>query len=515
MLLDAVPAMIFFKDSENRFVRVNRAYAEAVGRPKTEIVGKSVGDFLPDPKMATTYWEDDRDVIETGQPKRNITAAHITDAKRWLRTEKIPYRSEDGSIIGVAGLSVDISDMKRTEIELARRVRQQKAIADLGQMALSGVGCSRLFDEAAALVSRTLEVEYCHILEYRTREDKCIPRAGVGPDEQFCCHMPCETGEKARNGCPMRLRDPIVIGNLQDEQHLRESLPLLEKLGVVSGLRVVIGTANKPFGVLGAYATRQQHFSSSDIDFLQGFANMLALAVEQEQAGRAIRESTRQLRHLSSKLIEAQEEERHRIFQALHDELGQSLALLKLQIRAVQMKMEPKQLAIRANCNQMLTYLSGVIENVRRLCHDLTPAALEDLGLNAALRWLFEDFTRHFDFQFAADLDNVDHIFRRDAQLLIYRIFQEALTNVHKHAGASQVRATLQRRPDEILCEVVDNGKGMDPDRLFQRQSPGDGLGLAAMKERALMLGGHFDIETRPGCGSCIRVTIPIDRDFE
>ena len=511
-LLDAVPAMVFFKDRHNRFVQVNRAYAEAVGRPKHEIIGKAVSDFVADPRKAGAYWEDDREVLETGHPKRNITAAHITDARRWLRTEKIPVRSEDGRIIGVAGLSVDITDMKRTEMELAWRVRQHQAIAEMGQKALGCIDCDDLFAAATALVSRTIEVEYCHVLEYRPLEGRCVPRAGVGANERFYRFAPCETGARAGSRCPIRDRQPVVIGDLTVETRLRDSFPLLDALGVVSGLGVVIGNSAKPFGILGAYTTQRQDFCRTDIDFLLGIANMLALAVDQQQARTEVQESAAQLAELSSKLIKAQEEERQRIFHALHDELGQSLALLKLQVRAVGMRLGPGQKGIQADCNQMVDDISMIIDNVRRLCHDLTPAALEDIGLNAALQWLFEEFARYFGFRFEVHLDKVDHIFNRDAQLLIYRIYQEALTNIHKHAKATCVWATLVRHADRVVCQVADNGKGIDPESRLCRRSPGAGLGLAAMAERARMLGGRFDLEPRSGGGTCLRVTIPIDK---
>ncbi|WP_155303719.1 PAS domain-containing protein [Desulfosarcina widdelii] len=508
-LLDAVPAMVFFKDRKNRFIQVNSAYAEAVGLSKREIIGKSVADFTSDPKMATAYWEDDREVIESGRPKRNITTTHITDSQRWLRTEKFPFYNDAGKIVGVAGLSVDISEMKRTEAELDSRVRQQKAVADIGQLALSGADCDHLFDDAAEMVSRVLSVDYCLILEFLDDDDGYRLRA-YGGKKALCQGVLNRDEPSCRFRCTVPLDMPMMIFDTNEERHFRDAFPLLKKLGIVNSLMVSIGQKSNHFGLIGAHVTQQRRFSQTDIDFLQNVGNMLALSVEREKADQAVLKTTWELRNMSSKLIKAQEEERHRIFRALHDELGQSLALLRLQIRSVQMKLEPAQDALREDCEQTLKYISGIIKNVRRLCHDLTPAVLEDLGLNAALRWLFEEFSRYFNFEFSVELDNVDHIFRRDAQLMIYRIFQEALNNVYKHANASRVHLTMKRTPEAVRCEVADNGKGMTLARVRRRQSPADGFGLVTMGERARMLGGQLDVETRPGCGTCIRLTIPI-----
>ncbi len=514
-LLDAVPAMVFFKDTENRFLEVNRAYAEAVGLSKEEIIGRAVGDFLSDARRVDAYWQDDREVIESGRPKRNITALHLTDPRRWLRTEKLPVRDQDNRIIGVVGLSVDISDLKRTERQLDLRIRQQEAIAAIGQHALSGIEPGQLFEEAAALVCRTLEVDCCQVLKSLGDGNRCIPLAQAGGAEDFPGGAPCKDGENLQFLCPLRLKRPLVIRNLQAQQRLCRAFPGLEGRGVTSSLIVTIGSKNKPFGVLASHSIPPRRFCRADRDFVRGAAHMLALAVEQVQARDAIRRSAEQLEDLTAKLIEAQEKERQRIFLALHDELGQSLALLKMRVRAVQMRLDPGQADLGADCRQILGDISAVIDNVRRLCHDLTPAALEDIGLNAALQWLCEDFARHFGFHLVVGLDKVDHIFRRDAQLLIYRIFQEALTNVRKHAAATHVRVTLSRHGATVVCEVLDNGLGMPGGHQPKRRFPGDGLGLAAMGERARMLGGRLEVDTSSNGGTAIRVTIPLDPEPE
>jgi PAS domain S-box-containing protein len=129
VIFDSVPAMIFYKDRENRFIRVNQVVAQAIGVPREDIEGKTAFDVLP--RHAEDYWCDDKEVMSTGLPKTNITQPLETpQEKRWLRTDKFPYRDEDGNIIGVTGFAVDITDFMRAEEALKEGKDELRAVLD-------------------------------------------------------------------------------------------------------------------------------------------------------------------------------------------------------------------------------------------------------------------------------------------------------------------------------------------------------------------------------------------------
>ena len=130
----------------------------------------------------------------------------------------------------------------------------------------------------------------------------------------------------------------------------------------------------------------------------------------------------------------------------LHDELGQSLALLKLQIRAIERGLGSHQQDLKSGCLELLRYLDGVIDDVRRLSRDLSPAILEDLGLQSALRYLIDGVSKHYTVSYSFEVEDLDDLFTVDAQIIIYRIFQECLTNISKHAGATKVSISHHRR---------------------------------------------------------------------
>jgi PAS domain S-box-containing protein len=229
------------------------------------------------------------------------------------------------------------------------------------------------------------------------------------------------------------------------------------------------------------------------------------------RAEQALQESEQRLRFLASRLLRAQERERKRISMELHDELGQSLAALKLQIRAIEHGLRRDQQLLREECRDLLQYLDGVIDNIRRLSRDLSPAILEDLGLQSALKYLIDGVGKHYTVKHFFAVEDLDDLFPSEAQIIIYRIFQECLTNIAKHAGATEVKVAVKEEQGSLVLVLEDNGTGFDPSQAADRRGPGRGLGLAALDERTRMLGGTMEIRSHPGQGTRVICVIPID----
>ena len=231
-----------------------------------------------------------------------------------------------------------------------------------------------------------------------------------------------------------------------------------------------------------------------------------------KKAEEALRKSENRLRSLSSQLMKAQEMERMRLSKELHDELGQSLALLKHRMRSIQSKLQKGQSSLYEECEETTRHIDQIIENVRRLSRDLSPSILEDLGLTSALQWLTQNFEKQYPFITSLDIDNIDDLFAKEVQTNFYRISQEALTNIAKHAEAKHVSFTVKESEGSISLIIEDDGKGFDVNKIRAIHYPEKGLGLDAMEERAHMLGASFDIESQVGEGTRITLTIPIER---
>jgi signal transduction histidine kinase len=226
----------------------------------------------------------------------------------------------------------------------------------------------------------------------------------------------------------------------------------------------------------------------------------------------ALRESENKLRLLSSHLLTVQEEERRRLALELHDELGQSLTVLKLQVRAIQGRLGADQERLRDDCEQSLHYIQQTIENVRRISRDLSPSTLDDLGLTTAIRCLIEDFEKASEIKISADMPDIDGLFRPESEIMIYRIFQEALTNIDRHSQASHVSIEVEVLDNSVSFLVHDDGRGFDLGEIESGRGVDRGLGLTAMRERARMVGGTLDIISRRDEGARISLRMPFEK---
>jgi len=229
---------------------------------------------------------------------------------------------------------------------------------------------------------------------------------------------------------------------------------------------------------------------------------------EREKAEAALKESGEQLRRLSTSLLSAQETERKRISAELHDELGHALVFLKLRLVIICKNLRADQSALKEECQQLLQFIDQVVEDVRRLSRDLSPAVLEDLGLSGALRWLAANYGGHRETHVLSSVSDIDHLVPPDAQVLLYRIIQEALTNVGKHSDAKRVRVGVEQHQDRLSFVVEDDGRGFDLARASGQ--PRRGLGLTTMQERARMLSGALRVWSQEGRGTRVSVDIPL-----
>jgi len=230
-----------------------------------------------------------------------------------------------------------------------------------------------------------------------------------------------------------------------------------------------------------------------------------------KRAEEELRESEQKLRLLASQILTAQEEERKRLSRELHDELGQSLTVLKLSLRSANRHLlEPPE--VKEELGNLALYLDETIEKVRRLSRALSPAILEDLGLAPALKYLVNEFSKHYEINHDFDLEDLDHLFPKEAQIIIFRIFQESLTNIAKHAQAGKVQLAIRKSDSEVFLEVEDDGQGFEATQVLSHYSLGKGLGLGALNERAKMLGGALEINSQKGRGTRITCAIPVAR---
>src|SRR5262245_706038 len=233
---------------------------------------------------------------------------------------------------------------------------------------------------------------------------------------------------------------------------------------------------------------------------------LLVQMVHRKRAEQDLRVSQVALRRLTGQLMHAQEEESRRIARELHDDLGQGLALLTVEMELLRQKPAEPATQLGGRIQELVRQIRQLSSSVHELSHQLHPAKLEQLGLAATIRSLCHELTkRHgLDIEFAAD--QIPPEMPPEAALCLYRIAQEALANAIKHSGAQHVRVDLSGRADSISLHIVDDGAGFDPSPTQAKS----GLGLVSMRERVFSVGGELAIDSRPSGGTRLQVHIPL-----
>jgi signal transduction histidine kinase len=219
-----------------------------------------------------------------------------------------------------------------------------------------------------------------------------------------------------------------------------------------------------------------------------------------------VEQRTAALRQLSSRLLSLQDSERRRIARELHDSLGQYLVALKLNVNLL--KQAPARAELWSQSEELMEQCIG---EVRTLSYLLHPPTMDAVGVVSAARWYVEGFARRSGLKIAIDAPTDPVRLPDPVELALFRVLQEALTNVHRHSGATEADIRISRSPGQVTLQIEDNGRGMQPEMLhcFRETGAGVGVGLISMQERARELGGTFQIAS-DGTGTSLSVTVPL-----
>jgi PAS domain S-box-containing protein len=227
---------------------------------------------------------------------------------------------------------------------------------------------------------------------------------------------------------------------------------------------------------------------------------------ERKKSEEKLRQANKELHNLSIHLQNVREEERTAIAREIHDELGQQLTGLKMDVLWVEKRIATKEKAVVEKISDMITLINETVKSVRRISTELRPSILDDLGLIAALEWQAQEFQKRRGIQsvFVANSDNLS--IDSNLATAVFRVYQETLTNVARHADATIVETTLEESDEFVTLTVKDNGIGFDPNQVQMKNS----LGLIGMKERVLLFRGELTIESSKTKGTLIILRVPL-----
>ncbi len=230
---------------------------------------------------------------------------------------------------------------------------------------------------------------------------------------------------------------------------------------------------------------------------------ILRLERQARQRYQALARSRLELEGLSSRLVEAQEEERRSISRELHDEVGQSLGALLVEVGQLSKLVPPEDRVTQAQIAQIKSVAETAVKSIRDIALLLRPPMLDDLGLVPALEWQAREISRHSEMEAEVHSENVSEDLSDETIVTIYRLVQEALNNAATHASAKNAKVTVVQGTDKITVAIMDDGHGFDPER--QR-----GMGILGMEERVRRLGGNLTIESAAGKGTALKAHLPL-----
>jgi signal transduction histidine kinase len=269
-----------------------------------------------------------------------------------------------------------------------------------------------------------------------------------------------------------------------------------------------IRVQDKTLGFLNVDSATPGFYGAHHAERLKMFADQAAIALTNAQLYQAAQETALRLQTTSNRLLKAQETERRSIARELHDEIGQTLTAVKINLQAVQ---RASDLSAQASIlDESITVIERALQQVRNLSLDLHPSLLDDLGLVPALRWYMHRQAERAGFAVTVVADSLEAHLPPDLEIVCFRVVQEALTNVARHARAQHVLVELRQSDTQLELVIRDDGVGFDVPSALERAARGASLGLRGMEERVTLVGGQMEIESVLTHGTEIRARFPL-----
>ncbi|ULA58299.1 MAG: Putative Hybrid sensor histidine kinase [Nitrospira sp.] len=467
-IMENSPALIFIKDVEGRYLQTNRQFETIFRLTPSEIVGKTDLDVFP-PEQAAAFRANDCRVLEAGTPMEFEEVAIHDDGPHTSLVVKFPLLDAQGRCYALCGIATDITDRKRAEEERQKLAKDRLLLLEStgeGIYGLDRQGRCTFINSAA---SRML---------------------GYSPEELL--------GQDMHERIHHFLRDGAA--------YLRPRCHIHETLVDGKGRKIDDEVYWRKDGT--SFPVEYSSFPVIEQDLVTGAVVVFLDITDRKRAEQQLTASHDQLRKLTARLESVREEERILIAREIHDELGQALTGVKLELSLLRDQLPDVSPTVHTRLESSSGLVDATIQSVRRIATDLRPIVLDQLGLIPAIEWQTQEFQSRTGIQCRLDIYLRSAPLSQTASTAMFRIFQEVLTNVVRHAKASVVQITLQEQAGGLVLEVHDNGRGITDAELADAQS----LGLVGMRERALLLGGNITFAGNTGSGTTVRVRIPLEQ---
>ena len=400
----------------------------------------------------------------------------------------------------IIGAAQDITERRRVEEALHHRTEELEALRQVGLELTAELDLGSLLHSIVSRAVDLLKGDGGGLYLYRSDLDVLEWAVGVGqgsPPAGNVLHR-----GKGFSGRVWEAGESLIV---DDCRHWEELAAIYKDLPILAIVGAPVQWSEELLGVIHIAADVPNAFSEVDAELLSLFASQAAVAIANARLFETEHAARKQLRDLAGYLQAAREEERTHIAREIHDEFGQALTALKMDLSWLTKRLPPDQPRLAEKVSAMSDLVDSTVQTVRRVATELRPGLLDHLGLAAAIEWQAQELAERTGFNCELDLDEKVYPLHQDLATAIFRIFQEALTNVARHAKATEVHITLEHRPDELILTVRDDGKGITESQISGAQS----LGLLGMRERARFWGGNVAFKSRPDQGTTVTVQVP------
>jgi PAS domain S-box-containing protein len=466
-LLENIPDSIYFKDKDSRFIKVSKAKADELSCNMEEVIGKTDFNFHPE-EEASEEFKDEQRIIKKEEPIINKEEKVVNPDGTiwWASTTKVPRYDENGNVVGTLGISRDITDRVHAEKKLEETAKKFQAIVNS-------------VSEGLAIVDRDLKVKEVNkylLYLFNLKRQNVVNKK---------CHNVFRFNKKICNECPVK-------STLENGEVNRTEVTEVSKEGTLKYFDI---QSHPIFDIEG--------------NVIQAVISIRDITNQKRVEEEKILIYQRKLRNLSHELILAEDHERKRIATALHGDVGQTLAFLKLKIGGIKRGKSYQQ--VTNSLEEIYNLVQQAIASTRSLMYIISPTILYELGFIPAIDWLTESFLKRYGINCKFNDDGKKKPLVEDIKILLFHAVKELLTNIRKHAHAKKAEIFIKRENNKVFIKVSDNGVGFDTSKLDSYTEENIGFGLLNIRERLDMVGGSFEIESKKGKGTKVTLRAPLD----
>jgi PAS domain S-box-containing protein len=513
LVLDTLPVGVAVTDPADNIIVANPASKRIWGDviiSGSERRERSIGSWHDSGKrIAPEEWASLR-ALSKGETSLNelIDIETFDGVHKIIRNSSAPIRSSEGSIVGAVFVNEDVTERKRAEEETKHQAARAETLARVAARLNKQLDLEAVIHAVCQEAVDTFKVSQAIISLYDKKSDLLDYAGGVNIPPQYGAKI--ESVSRAQFEESVRTMGPILV--VPDVQ-ARPNVPSPEftfELNVRTVVSADMRRDQELIGVLVLGVNGQvREFNPDELSLLKAISDQAAIAIANALLLTRANEQHNQLRALSTRLVQVQETERRALTTELHDRVGQNLtglSILLQNIKALLSEETTKNLAAEFDDAQIL--VQDTTRHIRDIMAELYLPELEDHGLAAALEIYAERAAARGNLDLIVDLPDIPLLLSSDIRVALFRAAQEAISNVLKHADATQLGISLERENGRVRLSVEDNGQGFEPSATSQKETPS--WGLEIMRERIESIGGTVEIESEPGNGT--RVIFEIER---